>query len=53
MFYFCRVTSLYEHNSLVPTGTAAYVIDEAECQDIDTLDDWKMAELKYKVLNNV
>ena len=22
---------------------------EKECQDIDTLEDWKMAELKYKV----
>lgn len=28
-----------------------YVIDESVCQDIDTEDDWKMAELKYKILN--
>lgn len=53
MFYFCDVLSLYEHNSLVPTNTAAYVIDESECQDIDTIDDWKMAEMKYKVLYGV
>ncbi len=28
-----------------------YVIDESVCQDIDTEDDWRMAELKYKILN--
>lgn len=28
-----------------------YVIDESVCQDIDTEDDWRMAELKYKLLN--
>ena len=28
-----------------------YVIDECVCQDIDTEDDWRMAELKYKILN--
>ena len=53
MFYFCKVNSLYEHNSLTPDNLTAYIIDELECQDIDTMDDWRMAELKYKVLNNV
>ena len=28
-----------------------YVIDDSVCQDIDTEDDWRMAELKYKLLN--
>ena len=28
-----------------------YVIDESVCQDIDTEDDCRMAELKYKILN--
>ncbi len=28
-----------------------YVIDISVCQDIDTEDDWRMAELKYKLLN--
>ena len=50
MFYFCRTEKLYEHNSLVPDKTAAYIIDEIECQDIDTPDDWKMAEMKFKLL---
>lgn len=53
MFYFCKTDKLYENNSLIPNKTAAYIISEAECQDIDTLDDWEMAELKYRILNNV
>ena len=27
-----------------------YIINEEECQDIDTLEDWKMAELKFGIL---
>lgn len=53
MFYFCKVKKLYEFNSLVPKNTCAYIINETQCQDIDTIDDWKMAELKFKVLHNV
>ena len=53
MFYFCKVKNLLAEKTLVPQGTKAYIIDELECQDIDTPDDWKMAEMKYKVLNNV
>lgn len=28
-----------------------YEIDESVCQDIDTEDDWRIAEIKYKLLN--
>ena len=27
-----------------------YILDEEKVQDIDTLDDWKMAEMKYKLI---
>lgn len=47
MFYF------YKADKLLSDKTIAYEMDERCIQDIDTLDDWKMAELKYKVLNNV
>ena len=53
MFYFCKVNKMLKYKTLIPPKTLAYIIDEKECQDIDTLDDWKMAELKYKVLHNV
>lgn len=51
MFYFCNVEKMYEHRSLFPTNTGAYVIPEMQCQDIDTPDDWNIAELKYKILH--
>jgi CMP-N-acetylneuraminic acid synthetase len=35
---------------MVPTKTAGCVIDEMECQDIDTIEDWHNAEMKYKIL---
>ena len=53
MFYFCKTEILLEKKTLVPPETQGYIIDEKECQDIDTPDDWKMAELKYKLLRGV
>ena len=53
MFYFCKTEKIYENNSLLPKKTTAYVIDEIQCQDIDTMDDWYMAEIKYKIIHNV
>lgn len=53
MFYFCKVEKIYENNSLLPNNLAPYIIDHAEVQDIDTADDWKIAELKYKIVNKI
>lgn len=53
MFYFCKVKSMYENNSLIPENSSAYIIDEKECQDIDTPEDWQNAQIKYEILNNV
>ncbi len=53
MFYFCKTEKLYENNSMCPNRTAAYIIDESQCQDIDTMEDWNVAELKYKALYGV
>lgn len=51
MFYFYRTdVFLSERTTLFP-NTVGYVIDESECQDIDTPGDWKMAEMKYKLLH--
>ena len=50
MFYFCRTDKMLLEKTMVPPGTRPYIIDEAECQDIDTMDDWRMAELKYKMM---
>ncbi len=44
MFYF------YKTNKIQSDKIAMYKMDEAVIQDIDTMDDWKTAEVKYRVL---
>ena len=53
MFYFVKTNSFYEYHSVVTKNTMLYEIDESVAQDIDTINDWKMAELKYRMLHNV
>ncbi len=45
-FYFYRVEEFQEGNvnKLIP-----YVLDDMQVQDIDNMDDWKMAEIKFKL----
>lgn len=50
MFYFITTHALLEQKTLVPTNTAGFVINEMECQDIDTIEDWHIAQMKYKIL---
>lgn len=51
MFYFFTVKNMLDENAVVPKGTQPYIMDELECQDIDTMEDWHVAELKYRMLN--
>ena len=50
MFYMIKTVALLKEKSLVPTKTMAYIMDEREVQDIDNMEDWAIAELKYKLL---
>lgn len=50
MFYFCKTESLLKNKNLVPDKTLGFVIDESQCQDIDDEQDWKIAEIKFKVI---
>lgn len=52
MFYYCKTDVMLLEKTLVPQKTSAYIIDELECQDIDTPDDWRIAEMKYKLLHS-
>lgn len=46
--------SLAEKNSTMMTdNTGAYIISELEGQDIDNETDWKLAELKYELLQGI
>ncbi|MDA3890960.1 MAG: pseudaminic acid cytidylyltransferase [Salinivirgaceae bacterium] len=51
MFYWMKVQSVIDNRRILCDNTGAIVLGEMEMQDIDTLDDWKLAELKYKLLN--
>lgn len=39
-------------NALFTANSSFIELDEMEVQDIDNLNDWRLAELKYKILNN-
>jgi len=51
MFYIIKTAVLLAEKTLVPAKTMAYIMNEREIQDIDTVDDWALAEIKYKLFN--
>jgi len=50
-FYFCNVEKLLMNKSILSKKTTSIIISELESQDIDNHVDWKMAELKYQLVN--
>jgi len=52
-FYWMKTKAFFEKNAIWTDKTKGIVLSELEVQDIDNQDDWKMAELKYKVLNKL
>jgi N-acylneuraminate cytidylyltransferase len=48
-FYFFKVETLYNEQTLFTDNSGAIIIDELEGQDIDNLSDWAIAEMKYKM----
>jgi N-acylneuraminate cytidylyltransferase len=53
MFYMIKTAVMLKEKSLTPEKTMAYIMDEREVQDIDTTDDWLIAEMKYKLLKGL
>lgn len=54
MFYFINNKALlYEEDTLFGNSSVPFIINKKECQDIDTIEDWEYAELKYKVLKEI
>ena len=52
-FYSFNVNNLISKQKLLTELTGHIEVSEMEAQDIDNLVDWKLAELKYKMLNNL
>jgi pseudaminic acid cytidylyltransferase len=51
-FYFLRVTSFMQNQKFFTSFTLPMEMPECEVQDIDNIEDWKLAEIKYKLLHN-
>lgn len=52
MFYFIRVSSFKKDKKLLLNPTFGIELERTKVQDIDTLTDWKLAELKYKLMHD-
>ena len=52
-FYCMKVSSFIEQGKVVMDKTMPYMQDDMNVQDIDTPEDWAIAEVKYKVLHNM
>ncbi len=50
-FYFINTSSLLNNKSILSKNTGAILITELEAQDIDNVTDWKLAEIKYRLLH--
>ncbi|MDB4533240.1 pseudaminic acid cytidylyltransferase [Vicingaceae bacterium] len=52
-FYSFLVDEFIKSKQLWTENTGVIVLNELEVQDIDTLTDWKLAELKYELLQSI
>lgn len=52
-FYFGRVGAWQEALPIFAPHSYAIILKSYQVQDIDTLDDWQMAEIKYKLQENL
>ncbi|HEY4650406.1 MAG TPA: pseudaminic acid cytidylyltransferase [Pontibacter sp.] len=52
-FYWLRTADFREQQQLFTPNSGAIELSELHAQDIDNETDWKLAELKYKLLHNL
>lgn len=50
-FYVAQIASFIQERTFWGKNTAGLVLSELEVQDLDTPTDWKLAEMKYKLLH--
>ena len=51
-FYFCRTKPVLENGTTDLSHMAPMIMSELEVQDIDNPEDWELAEMKYKMMQN-
>lgn len=52
-FYWLKNLLIKSQNTIMNANTGSYIISELEGQDIDNETDWKLAELKYELLQSI
>lgn len=52
MFFCGNVKSFVQKGKVLTNNTSAYILESFEAQDIDTKQDWKLAEIKYEYLKS-
>lgn len=52
MFYTIKVSNLISKKTLISRKSKVIIIKESMAQDIDTIEDWKIAEMKFKINND-
>ena len=52
-FYCIRVASFLKQRAMIMAHTEPYYMDELTVQDIDTEEDWRIAEMKYRLLQEM
>lgn len=50
-FYFIKNKTFIEEHSLWCKNVAPVILPELEVQDLDTMSDWQLAEIKYKLIH--
>ena len=53
MFYFYRPETVLSKGKIWTDASYGVEVGETAAHDIDTPEDWKMAELKYKFLHDL
>ena len=52
-FYWMNNDKILQKNKILTNNTGAIILSELEAQDIDNVVDWKLAELKYELLQSI
>ena len=52
-FYCIKAESFLHNRKMVTEHTKAIIVPEHEVQDIDTMEDWVIAEMKYRLCNHL
>lgn len=52
-FYWFKTKKFLDTQHILTGNTGAVILDELQVQDIDTLSDWKLAEMKFRIIHNL